>query len=412
MAINWNLMQQGVDLTGFGQGIAQGIRLATERKIEQEKMFDSEWKEYSRMFDPSKISEADRADYIQAYSETHKIAKALNRAEKGSSTDEINNLDLQLQRAQAKMASIYGRSKMKNEKVLLINKEIERLQKAGYVIPEDYKIYRNTLVTKRQADITDDELEGDFKIDLMPTTKQEAEIMNLFDKTKTIPTKSNETKETIKLPVIGNVNIYKYTPGFVADDVSIKMNEDTIGKTNHINYGIETAKWLKQNLNMPDGSVEKEKALSYANDVMKKAKLNSIDEIQPKHIAAAALGLYNQKTTGKEVIDNSELTNAMKKLSAMNAQERLQVSKMMAGIAQQRANTDKSLATDLRVGAFLANAKNVTFLKNSPEFKQLIIDKGMNYDKYMKELEKSQRGKEGIDFAEAWMLTQGEKVIE
>ena len=400
MSFNLNYVTQGIDFTAFGQGIAQGISMAVQKKEQQDKMFDSEWKEFSRMFDPSKISDSDRDDYIQAYSETHKIAKELNRAERGGSTEKINELDLQLQKAQSKMASIYGRSKMKNEKVLTINKEIERLQKSGYVVPTDYKIYRNSLTTKRALDITDDELEGDFKIDLMPTPKQNAETMSMFDKSKTSFVRLNEKQETIDLPVVGKVTINKYMPGFGADESSIRLNENSIEKTNHINYGVDTLKWLKQNLLMPDGTKEKEGALSFAQNLMKKAKLNSLDQIQAKHIAADSLGLYNIKESGKEVIDDSDLTMKMKKFSILNAQEKNRISEGFLRVAQERANTDKDLSSDMRFYSFIMKNDSVPVLRNSPVVQKMLKDRGMDPNSFANAVESyHQKGLSGFESA-------------
>ena len=400
MSFNLNYVTQGLDFSGFGQGIAQGIRIATERKLEQDKMFDSEWKEFSRMFDPSKLSDSDREDYIQAFQQTHKIAKELNKAERGGSTEQINELDMQLQKAQGKMASIYGRSKMKNEKAIRVDKEIERLQKLGYTIPTQYKMYRNSLATKKASEITDDELEGDFQIDLMPTPKQNAETRSMFDKSKTTFVKSNLKQETIKLPVIGDVVIEKYVPSLGAEDATIKMNEQSLEKSNHINYGIDTLKWLKQNLMMPDGTKEKESAVSFATNLMKKARLNSIDQIQPKHIAADSLGLYDMKQSNKEVTDDSNLTNAMKKFSILNAQEKNKISEGFLRVAQERASTDKNLSNDMRFYSFIMKNDSVPVLRNSPVVKKMLQDRGMDPEGFANAVESyHQKGLSGFESA-------------
>ena len=134
-----NFYTQGVDFSGFGEGIAQGMKIAADRQIQQQRMFDNDWKEYSRMFDPTKISDSDRQDYINAFQENKELAKRQLRAETGRSKENLDELDKQLKLAQGKLATIYGKSKLKNDKVLRLTKEIETAQKMGYVVPVEYK---------------------------------------------------------------------------------------------------------------------------------------------------------------------------------------------------------------------------------------------------------------------------------
>ena len=387
MAINWNLMTQGVDLTGFGQGIAQGIRMATERKVQEERMFDSEWKEFSRMFDPSKISDSDREAYIQAYQETHKVAKALNRAEKGGSTELVNQLDVRLQKAQSQMASIYGKSKMKNEKVLLINKEIERLQKAGYNIPLEYKEYRNKLANTPITALTDDDLEGDFKLDVDPTFKQLSEARKTFDASKDTFVKSNLKEEEIDIPGVGKAKISKYTPGMASSPEEIAMNVESIKRQTINNYGVSKMKWLKQSLSMPDGTREKEDALTFANNLVTKAKLNSINDIQDVHITADGLGMYDVKQSAKEVVDTSDVANKMKQFSALNAIQKNKISEGFLRVAQERASTDKQAASDFRLYAFVLKNGASPLVKNSPGLKKMLNEAGIDEVKLFNDID-------------------------
>lgn len=406
MAINWNLMTQGVDLTGFGQGIAQGIRMATERKVQEERMFDSEWKEFSRMFDPSKISDSDREAYIQAYQETHKVAKALNRAEKGGSTELVNQLDVRLQKAQSQMASIYGKSKMKNEKVLLINKEIERLQKAGYNIPLEYKQYRNKLANTPISTLTDDDLEGDFKLDIAPTFKQLSEARKTFDASKDTFVETNLKEEEIDLPVVGKAKIRKYTPGLASSPSEIAMNLESLKKETLNNYGVDKMQWLKKALMMPDGTKDKEDALTFANNLVTKAKLNSIDDIQDVHITADGLGIFDVKNTAKEVVDTSDISNKMKQFSALNAIEKNKISEGFLRVSQQRANTDKETAEDFKYYSFMLKEGAAGLIRNAPGWQNWFERKGMgNGEKALNAIEEI-RKKGNLNFIQAFDIFQ------
>ena len=38
-----NFYTQGVDFSGLGEGIAQGMKMAAQRQREEQKMFDNDW---------------------------------------------------------------------------------------------------------------------------------------------------------------------------------------------------------------------------------------------------------------------------------------------------------------------------------------------------------------------------------
>jgi hypothetical protein len=369
-----NFYTQGIDFSGFGEGIAQGIRIAAERKLQQDKLFDSEWKEYSRMFDPEKISDSDRKLYIDAYEKTHQTAKALDRAERRGSTDEINNLSLQLKQYQGEMASVYGKSRMKNEKALRMTKTIDTAEKNGYIVPVEYKENRNRIVKTPISDLTDDDLESDFELNLTPSVKDMSSTMKLVNEAKTNPVRQGESAVTIDLPRGIKASISRYTPGFVASPESISMISSSLQSQNVNNYGVDAYKGLVAKLKMPDGSKEKEDALSVANNLVKKAGLSSIDEIKPIHFTSASIGLYDPKSTGKEVIDMTDFNTKVKQLGLLNNEEKNQISAGFLEVARQNASSNKKMAAQLTIYSFLMRDGADAVVSNAPQLREAMTE--------------------------------------
>jgi len=396
-----NFYTQGIDFSGFGEGIAQGMRIATERKLQQDKLFDSEWKEYSRMFDPEKISDSDRKLYIDAYEKTHQTAKALDRAERRGSTDEINNLTLQLKQYQGEMASIYGKSKMKNEKAIRISKEMDTAQKNGYTVPIEYKKYRNKLVNTPISDLTDDDLESDFQLNLTPSVKDMSSTMKLVNDAKTNPVRQAESTVTVDLPRGIKASISRYTPGFTASQETINMISSSLQSQNVNNYGVDAYKGLIAKLKMPDGSKEKEDAISVANNLMKKAGLSSIDEIKPIHFTSASIGLYDPKSTGKEVIDMTDFNSKIKQLGALNDEEKIQISRGFLDVAKQNAGSNKKMAAQLTVYSFLMRDGADAVVSNAPQLREAMKELDIkDPTKMMNDIKAAQ--KKGFSLMEAF----------
>ena len=384
-----NFYTQGIDFSGFGEGIAQGMRIATERKLQQDRLFDSEWKEYSRMFDPEKISDSDRKLYIDSYQKTREIAKALNRAERKGSVEEIDNLSLELKKYQGEMASVYGKSKMKNEKALRITKEIETAQKNGYNVDTSIKEMRNRLVRTPITELSDEDLDSDFQLDLTPKVKDLMDTRNFVDKTKTNFVRLNESEDFIDLPIVGKARIFTYTPAFISSPEANQMTIESLRAGTVYNGGVQMFKKLKAGLSMPDGTREKEEAIASATSYAKKAGLPSIDLLEPIHLTASSMGVYDPKTTGKEVFDTSDLTNKLKQLGALNAQQRMEISRGFLAASRKNAETNSTNARMYKIFGFLLKDGADAVIKNSENIREDMRGVGIDPVKFLTDLKDS-----------------------
>ncbi len=383
-----NFYTQGVDLTGLGEGIAQGMKIASQRQMEEQKMFDNDWKEYSRMFDPTKISDSDRADYITAFQENKELAKRQLRAETGRSKENLDELDKQLRISQANLASIYGKSKLKNDKILRLTKEMETAQKSGYVVPLEYKQFVSKLAKTPVSNLAETDLEQEMSLNLSPKAQDVMTTRSMIDKTKTNFTQTNKSEEEIDLPLVGKAKIYKYTPTFSSSPEANDMIIQSLKSSPVYNSGVEMFKNLKAKLSMPDGTKEKEDAIASATSYAKKAGLSSIDLLEPIHLTAASVGVYDTKTTGKEVIDMSELTAKLKQLGALNAQQKIEISKGFLAASQKNAETNSLQASAYRTFGFILRDGASAIVNNSGNMQQDLKNLGVkDIPKLMKEIE-------------------------
>jgi len=383
-----NFYTQGVDFSGLGEGIAQGMKMASQRQMEEQKMFDNDWKEYSRMFDPTKISDADRSAYITAFQENKELAKRQLRAENGRGKENLDELDRQLRASQANLATIYGKSKLKNEKVLRLTKEMETAQKSGYIVPIEYKTFVSKLAKTPVSQLEETDLEEEMSLNLSPKAQDLMATRSMIDKTKTNFTQTNKSEEEIDLPLVGKAKIYKYTPTFSSSPEANDMIIQSLKSSPINNSGIEMFKNLKAKLAMPDGTKEKEDAISAAQNIAKKAGLSSIDLIEPIHLTASSMGVYDTKTTGKEIIDMSDFTAKLKQLGAINAQEKIRISEGFLAASRKNAQTNSLQAAAYRTFGFILRDGAKAIVDNSGNIQQDLINLGVkDIPKLMKDIE-------------------------
>ena len=383
-----NFYTQGIDFSGLGEGIAQGMKMAADRQIQEQRMFDNDWREYSRMFDPTKISDSDRTDYINAFQENKDLAKRQLRAETGRSKENLDELDKQLRVAQGKLATIYGKSKLKNDKFLRLTKEIETAQKMGYNVPIEYKQFVSKLAKTPVSEMQETDLEEEMSLNLSPKADDLIKTRSMIDKTKTNFVQSNRSEEEIDLPIVGKAKILRYTPTFSSSKEANDLIIESLKASPVNNSGVEMYKNLKAKLAMPDGTKEKEDALSAAQNIATKAGLSSIDLIEPVHLTATSMGVYDSKTTGKEVFDMSDFTSKLKQLGAINAQEKIRISEGFLAASKKNAQTNALQASAYRTFGFILRDGASAIVNNSGNIQQDLKNLGVkDIPKLMKDIE-------------------------
>jgi hypothetical protein len=141
---------------------------------------------------------------------------------------------------------------------------------------------------------------------------------------------------------------------------------------------------------MPDGTKEKEDALSAAKNIATKAGLSSIDLIEPVHLTATSMGVYDSKTTGKEVIDMSDLTTKLKQLGALNAQQKIEISKGFLAASQKNAQTNALQASAYRTFGFILRDGASAIINNSDNMQQDLKNLGIkDIPKLIKDIQAS-----------------------
>ena len=139
MAINWNLMLQGVDLTGFGQGIAHGIEQAAAAKRRQEELARQDLKDFESKFDLDKVLDKDSGAIIQNFEELKPLQMEYTRLNNSNgSPARLQELSTKIKSIKSNIYSTYGESKANAALYKDYKAFGERMVSAGFDLPDDY----------------------------------------------------------------------------------------------------------------------------------------------------------------------------------------------------------------------------------------------------------------------------------
>ena len=139
MAINWNLMLQGVDLTGFGQGIAHGIEQAAAAKRRQEELARQDLKDFESKFDLDKVLDKDSGAIIQNFEELKPLQMEYTRLNNSNgSPARLQELSTKIKSIKSNIYSTYGESKANAALYRDYKAFGERMVSAGFDLPDDY----------------------------------------------------------------------------------------------------------------------------------------------------------------------------------------------------------------------------------------------------------------------------------
>jgi hypothetical protein len=139
MAINWGLMTEGVDLTGFGQGIARGIEQATFAKRRQEDIARQDLKDFESKFELDKVLDKDSGAIIEKFEELKPLQIEYTRLNNSNgSPSRLQELNTKIKSIKSNISTIYGESKANAALYRDYKNFGEKMVASGFDIPDDY----------------------------------------------------------------------------------------------------------------------------------------------------------------------------------------------------------------------------------------------------------------------------------
>lgn len=217
MAINWGLMTEGVDLTGFGQGIARGIEQATFAKRRQEDIARQELRDFESKFELDKVLDKDAGSIIQSFEELKPLQIELTRLNNSNANpNKLQELNSKIKSIKGKIYDTYNQSKASASLYKDYKAFGEKMVSAGFELPDDYVSTMMTIAKVPSSELSKVELKSPMQFNFEASQDELADV----DKIVKAGAKADKITET---------GASKYTLD-LSDGDKIDVTEDVIYK--------------------------------------------------------------------------------------------------------------------------------------------------------------------------------------
>ena len=222
MSFNLNYVTQGLDFSGLGQGIAQGLLMSAQEKRFREQQARADVEQFRENYNPKNILTKDIADFTTAFEDYKKTALEFARLNKGRT----NSLKLAAatkakEMALNKMNSIYTQSAKINTYAKNLADYADTLEKNKYRVPEQIAQQMSYITKTPSSMIKDEDLIDPRKINIAPNADDFRKSQLIFKSIdKGIDTDVDDViKENV--PGVGEVQIKAKTKYKVANPETV-----------------------------------------------------------------------------------------------------------------------------------------------------------------------------------------------
>lgn len=325
---------QGLDVSGFGEGIAKGIEKAAEQSRYERKLLTDEFKEFSRTFVPTKIINAeDTKAFTDASFEWKELKKQVLKAEKGglfkkADTEKVNALESQAQAAYDRAVNVYSDRVEMNGVLKKTQDIIESNSKKGIINPKRLIDQANYIRTTGVANIDKSTIVNPADIPV----KSDIRDLNLYkvglynSNKNTMP-----VEEKVGEPIIVGAGILgKNKEGIKVSKIQTYKQPDPVSAKNFTistasgrtleNDATESWNTFQARLQSPDPIVR-----ASAEDEVKKISIKAntpVSQIDKFDYFTYLNNGYERVYDKAPKYDKDELMMAFKSVSALNAQDK------------------------------------------------------------------------------------------
>ena len=276
MAIDFRV--QGVDFSGLGQGIAQGLVMAAQNKRYREEVARRDVEEFRNNYNPKNLQTKDIPDFTTAFEDYKQTALQFSRLNKGrSSSIELAAATKAKELALNKMNTIYSQSAKVNEYANSLADYSKLLGAKGYRVPQQISDRMNYILKTPSNQIKDEDFVDPRTINIEPNANDLRASQMMFKSIdKGIDT---DVDEVIKqnIPGIGDVEIKAKTkykvgnPETVINTAKLGLNSiDTMDNTFKDQVDL-----LKKGLSITQTDIIEDESLAAAR-IQAEAKLKDL----------------------------------------------------------------------------------------------------------------------------------------
>lgn len=161
MSFNLNYVTQGLDFSGLGAGIAQGLQQAAANRRAQENIVRKEIDDFKNTYDTGKMMSKDIPLFATAFEEYRQKAIEFNKLNRGgANTEKISSKKAELDAVRGKLNKVYEDSAKGASVLGDMVKYADKMTSAGYSLPDDMNQTMMILKTKPSNQIDWDNIKA------------------------------------------------------------------------------------------------------------------------------------------------------------------------------------------------------------------------------------------------------------
>lgn len=328
-----NFYTQGIDFSGLGQGIAQGLQQAAAIKREEDLRVQRTLDDFEKNYNPEKLRVQDLGAFTTAFKNYKEYALKYSRLNRsGAKPEEIAVANELKDRALNEINDLYSKSSMANQLLEERYQYRKIMTQKDRDTPEEVNQEIMQLATMPVNNLDLKSFLSPYDIDLRPNAKDFAAASKLFkDLPKSIDDRDVEETEDFDVPGYGKAKVRvmaKYKKANFDDAINaakMSLLNSRLNTENKNDYEL-----FVQGLNLPNDVADPKLAIlkKDSDNVIKNIemntglKFNSIDEITPELYFAYRMGGLSRQRVGS-VTDRTELMAAFKAAGIKMSQQRL-----------------------------------------------------------------------------------------
>lgn len=323
-----NFYTQGIDFSGFGQGIARGLDQLAQYNYARQQEFTKEIENFKNNYDNDNLKPDDIPEFTSAFEEYKQKALQYSRANKGLFKDKnIAVYDREMQDAKVKMNNIYSNSAKVKQYMSSLLKYSESLSAKGYKVPKDITDRYSYFVTTPSSQIKNEDYVNPYEIDIAPNTNDYRAAQMAFNSIPKGIDSEEIGSEEADIPGVGKIKIPKLVKFKQADPMTAFTTARTFlnGNDRVFNEYKDNAEEFVTLLNLteeqlqgnPELAISQTKALKILEDMQNKiGKEFNPNAYNTEDLAAYMIGydngVYSKIPQGLPVYDEAEFKRALK----------------------------------------------------------------------------------------------------
>ena len=325
MAINWGLMTEGVDFSGLGQGIAQGLVIAAREKRFREQQARADVEQFRDNYNPKNILAKDIGDFTTAFEDYKRTALEFARLNKGrTNSQRLAEATKAKELALNKMNTIYEQSAKVNQYLKNATDYADQLTRNKYRVPSQISDRINFIIKTPSNMIKDEDLIDPRNIDIAPNADDFRKSQLIFKSIDKSVEPVVDEVITENIPGVGDVQIKAMTKYKFADPEAVldqaKLGLESIDTFD--NQFKNEADALKKALSITETDIVENEQLRPIR-IAAEAKLQDLqnkiganfnpnnDDDLKAALYADSFGAFNRLKQGS-YYDESEFKNALK----------------------------------------------------------------------------------------------------